>query len=279
MRVQAKLFLLIGAIAWVGAAVPGGAQEPARPGCAHCRPERPEIAELVKRAERLHAQFKPREAARELRKVLEAEPDHFEALTMLARAHIDIGDMVLESEPGWQAKRLEEYRIAERLARKAVAVDPGSTWGHFYVAWSLGNIAMISPVGTQIDLAGEIRSAVERAIALDPGNGFAYHVYGVWHRKMAEIGRMSRLFANVVYGRSIPRGSLEQSVELLKKAIALNPGVIVSRLELAQSYIAAENWAQARALLRSIEPLPIRFSDDARHKQKAKRLLEEIRNQ
>ena len=69
---------------------------------------------------------------------------------------------------------------------------------------------------------------------------------------------------------------MEQSVEYLKKAITLNPTVIVSRLELARTYIAMEDWPAARSLLSSIRELPVQFSDDATHKQKAGELLEEI---
>jgi Tfp pilus assembly protein PilF len=108
--------------------------------------------------------------------------------------------------------------------------------------------------------------------------GRANHIYGLWHRKMAEIGGTSRAVASVLYGRSLPQGSLEKSIEFLKKAIALNPTVIVSRLELARSHVAREEWEPARAALRSIPELPIQFSDDAKHKQKAEQLLDEIKD-
>ena len=243
-----------------------------------CRQTGPDIKQLLKNADRLYAQFKAKEAAAELQKILQLDPQNFEALAKLSRAHIDIGDMVSQSAQDWQERKIKEYKTAEDYARKAVSVNPNSTWGHFYVAAALGNIAMLSPVGKQIDLAGEIRGAVEKAIALDPQNGFAYHVYGVWHRKMAEIGKTKRMFASLVYGRSVPAGTLEKSIEYLKKAVALNPTVIVSRLELGKSYLAAENWHLARNSLSSIRELPIQFSDDARHKQKAEELLEEIKD-
>ena len=236
-----------------------------------------DVNQLHKNAERLYARFKPQEAASELQKVLQIDGQNFEALAKLSRAHIDIGDNIPESSQGASEKKMKEYRLAEDYARKAIRVNPNSTWGHFYVAASLGSMAVLLPVGKQIDIAGEIRSAIEKAIALDPQNGFAYHVYGVWHRKMAEIGKASRLFASVIYGRSVPAGSLEKSVEYLKRAVALNPVVIVSRLELARSYVALENWASARNSLLSLRELPNQFSDDAKHKQKAEQLLEEIK--
>lgn len=236
-----------------------------------------DIGQLHKNAERLYARFKPQEAAGELQKVLQMDGQNFEALAKLSRAHIDIGDLIPESSQGASEKKMKEYRLAEEYARKAIRVNPNSTWGHFYVAASLGSMAVLLPVGKQIDIAGEIRGAIEKSIAQDPQNGFAYHVYGVWHRKMAEIGKASRVFASVIYGRSVPTGSLEKSIEYLKKAVAFNPAVIVSRLELARSYVALENWASARNSLLSLRELPNQFSDDTKHKQKAEQLLGEIK--
>ena len=272
------LFLAVFLLAQANVLSPSGsasAEENRKP-C--CKSEPADTAQLHKNAERLYSQFKPKEAVGELLKILQIDPRDFEAMTKLSRAYLDIGDMIPESSPDWQEKRLKEYRKAEEYARQAIALDPSSTWGHFYVAASLGDIALVSPTSTQIDLAAEIRSSLEKAIALDSKNGFAYHVYGIWHRKMAEIGKTSRLVASVLYGRSLPSGNLEKSIEYLRKAVALNPDVIVSRLELAKSYIAAENWPMARSSLIPIRQLPIQFSDDAKHKQHAEQILEEIKD-
>ena len=242
-----------------------------------CWQDGADIALMLKNADQLYSQFRPADAAAELVKVLQLDPRSFEAHVKLSRAHIDIGDMIPESAQNWQERRMKEYRVAENYAREAIKIDPNSTWGYFYVAASLGNLAMLSPVAKQIEMAQDIRLSVERSIALDPQNGFAYHVYGVWHRKMAEIGKMSRVLASVFYGQSLPHGTIAKSIEYLKKSVDLNPTVIVSRLELARSYVAAQNWQSARNFLRSIRDLPIQFSDDAKHKQKAQQLLEEIK--
>jgi tetratricopeptide (TPR) repeat protein len=248
-----------------------------RVGCPHCINDSSPVSRSLQKADELHAEFKPKEALAELLKVLDRDPQNSEALSKISRVYIDFGDMIPEGAPNWEAQRLKQYQIAERYARRAVKADPNEAWGYFYVAASLGSIAAVSPVATQIDLAGEIRAAVEKALALDPQNGFACHLYGVWHRKMAEIGKMKRVFASVIFGRSPPQGSLEKSIEYLKRAVSLNPTVIVSRLELARSYIAVENWSLARGSLNAVRELPVQFSDDPNHKQKAEQLLEEIK--
>lgn len=248
--------------------------EEGRPAC--CRGDALEVQRLHQTVDRLYSQFKAREAAGELEKILQLDPNNFEAHVKLARVHIDIGDTVPESGSDWQQKRIGAYRIAEDHARKAIKLNPASTWGHFWTAVSVGNIAVQSPVAKQVELASEIKSFIEKAISLDPQNGFAYHAYGVWHRKMAEIGKMSRMFASVLYGRALPNGSLDKSIDYLKKALHINPNIIASRLELARSYAAVENFGQARTLLASIRELPVQFSDDPKHKKHAEQMLAEI---
>src|SRR4029079_1349609 len=186
-----------------------------------CQRETPQIARWQQNADRLYARFKAREAAGELHKVLEIDGDNFPALIKLARAHVDIGDHIVENGSDSKERKMKEYVKAEDYARRAVQVDPSSTWGHFWVAAALGNIAMVSPVEKQLDLAGEIRDAVEESIARDPQNGLAYHIYGVWHRKLAELGQGKRILAGVFYGRSPPTGSMPKSIADLNKTRAL----------------------------------------------------------
>lgn len=253
-------------------------QESGRVGCPRCQNDGSEISLMLERADDLYASLKTDEALRELFKVLKRDPKHSEALSKIARAYIDLGDRIVESESDWQEKRLKQYALAEEYARKAVQADPNLTWGHFYVAASLGKIAMLSSISKQVDLAREIRTEAEKAIATDPRNGFAYHLYGVWHRKMAAISHMKRVLANMILWRSVPNGNLEKSVEYLNKAISLNPKVIAHYLELGRTYVAMGQWQLARRALKAAEELPVEFSDDPLNKKEAQTLLREISN-
>lgn len=253
-------------------------QESGRVGCPQCRNDGSEISQMLQRADELYASLKTNEALRELFRVLTRHPQNSEALSKIARAYIDLGDRVTEFESDWQEKKLKQYTLAEEYARKAVQSDPNLTWGHFYVAASLGKIAMLSSISKQVDLAREIRTEAEKAIATDPRNGFAYHLYGVWHRKMAEISHMKRALANMILWRSVPNGNLEKSVEYLNKAISLNPKIIVHYLELGRTYVAMGQWQLARWALKTAEELPMEFSDDPLNKKDAQTLLREISN-
>lgn len=249
-----------------------------RIGCPQCKNDGSEISQLLQKADALYAAFQQKEALTELFKVLQLDSQNHEALSKISRVYIDFGDLIPESGTDWQEKKLKHYSMAEDYARKAVKADANGTWGHFYVAAALGKITVLSSVPKQIDLAREIQTEVEKAIALDPQNGYAYHVYGVWHRKMAEVGRMSRILSFTVLWRSVPKGSLDKSVEYLKKAIAFNPMVISHHLELAKSYAAMSKWQFARSSLKTVQELPAQFSDDPINKREAQQILQEIKD-
>jgi FimV-like protein len=256
----------------------GSQPDGGRVGCPHCKNDGSEISQLLQKADALYAGFKQKEALNELLKVLQLDPQNHEALSKASRVYIDFGDMIPESGQDWQERKLKQYSIAENYARKAVKADANVTWGHFYIAASLGKIAAQSSIPKQIDLAKEIRTEVERAITLDPENGYAYHVYGVWHRKMAEIGKMSRVVASVFLWRSVPKGSMEKAVEYLNKAIYFNPTIISHHLELARTYVAMGKYQLARTSLKSVQELPIQFSDDPQNKREAQQLAQEIKD-
>ena len=261
----------------VGPGASSRAAQWGRIGCPHCQNDGSEMSQLLQKADAFYLAFKPDETQKELLKALRLDPRNHEVLSKLARVHIDFGDRIPEAGPGWQEKRMRQYSIAEDYARRAIEADAESTWGYFYVAFSLGKIAVLSPIPKQIELSREIQGAVEKAIALDPENGYAYHLYGVWHRRMAEIGQMKRALASVLLWRPLPSGSMEKSVEYLKKAIALDPGVISHHLELAKTYVAMNHWHLARSSLKPALELPVQFSDDRGNRREAQQLLQEIR--
>lgn len=235
-----------------------------------------EVGEAIARAAVLYRQFKSREALAELNMALALAPKDPEVLIWIARTSIDVGDLIPETAPDWEKNRIERYRAAERHARAAAEIQPGSTWPHFFLAVALAKLAEFSGIKEQIAMAKEIRTEVDKAIAFDPDNGFAYHVLGVWHRRLAEINKAKRLLAQLFLLKSVPAGRLKDSVRYLAKAIEYNPGIITHHLELAKTYQALGKTELARKHLTTVDKLPARFSDDGIHKRNAKKLLQDI---
>jgi tetratricopeptide (TPR) repeat protein len=163
----------------------GADGEGGKPGC--CRAESAKISQLHKNVDRLYGQFKAKEAVAELQKILQLDPDNFEAHIKLARAHIDIGDMVPESTPDWQERRIKEYRAAEELARKAIklnAIRPGAISDGCGCRQHRGCTRRWRRRSNW-----QTRFAILSKRFPDPQNGFAYHAYGVWHVRWPKSAR------------------------------------------------------------------------------------------
>lgn len=87
-------------------------------------------------------------------------------------------------------------------------------------------------------LISPIKKEMSTVLALDPENDIARHILAVLYRKVP--GWMG--------------GSIEQSIDLLKEAIKINPNRTMHHLELAQSYLKHKQHQEAiEALKRMFE--------------------------
>ena len=64
----------------------------------------------------------------------------------------------------------------------------------------------------------------------------------------------------------------------LQKVLQIDSENFAALIKLARSYIAVQDFPDARAMLKSIPALPIQFSDDAKHKEESAQLLQEIKD-
>src|SRR5262249_43845413 len=188
--------------------------------------DRPELG----RGDELYAHAQLQEARQAYQAALAAAPNGLHALWPLARG---------ESELGEEAKGEGQRQLiasAVEHARAAAKVAPESAQGHVWLAVALGRQALKEGPKTRLALSREIKSEVDRAIALDPGIGRAYHVRALWNRKLASLNFFERGVAKAVLG-GVPKGaSMDNAVRDLKKAIELEPNYVNHHLELGRTY-------------------------------------------
>jgi tetratricopeptide (TPR) repeat protein len=231
-------------------------------------------AEHLRMGDEFYARFDDVRALENYRLALEVDPDNYEALWKAARASIDIADVLdpkAKDTPGMQTKHFTE---AEAFARKAVKVNPDDTWGHFYLSSAMGKRVLLLGRKEQINASREIKDIVDKALELDPENDLAWHALGRWHRRMAEIGGAKRALGSILYG-SIPRGSMEESEQYMKKAVELNPELPIHHLELGRTYAALGKYALAAGSFQQALDLPkITSKDDMVKKEAAAELAD-----
>jgi tetratricopeptide (TPR) repeat protein len=224
--------------------------------------------ELLKQGDELYALGDDAGALQAYLAAVKAEPGRYEALWKASRSLVDSGDLIDTSIAGWEERQKTLYQDAAESARKAIAANPGDTWGYHHLAAALGKYGLTQGKREQVNMAKEVRSLIDKAVELDGTNDLAYHALGRWHRKMAEIGGAARLLGGLLFG-GIPKGSFEESEAALKKAVELNPGYINHRLELGRTYLALEKFQEAAEELQKCLDLPAATTKDPGYQKEA----------
>lgn len=159
---------------------------------------------------------------------------------------IHFGDVAGEEQKKAYYQRAIEYADA------AVKADQKCASAHAAVAASAGAMGLFAGGEEKVKIAHLVRDELERALALDPDCYLAHTVYGTYHREVADLSWVERQLAKVLFG-GVPEGSYEKSVDHLKKAIALEPGILRNYYELGRTYDAMdEEAAAARAFKRAL---------------------------
>ncbi len=222
------------------------------------------------------ARFDDQAALDQYQAALTLEPSNYEALWKASRALIYIADVITAPDKEAKERRISLYAEAAGLGRRAVAADAGGTWGHFLIAAAEGKRVLELGVKEQVEASREIKAEIDKALAIDPSNHLAWDALGVWHRRIAEIGRTKRLLGDIFLG-TIPKGSLVESEKALRRAIALDPTFVNHYLELGRSLADEKDYAGAAASFEKAIALPKTSSEDDILKSQAREELDRIK--
>jgi tetratricopeptide (TPR) repeat protein len=195
------------------------------------------------------------------------------ALCRLVRAQSEMA----EDSSGESRQRLLSSAVAH--ARDAVALAPDSALGHVWLAAALGRQALHEGPKSRLAMAREVKSEVDRAIAIDPNVGRAYHIRGLWNRNIASLNFFERSGA-AMFGGVPPGASMDNAVADLERAVALEPDYVNHRLELGRTYHMLHRDADARRELEKCVALaPTSSARDARYQDDARQLLSHLPKQ
>ncbi len=202
---------------------------------------------------------------------LAGAPADFGALHRLSR----VESMLSERASGEEGRTLVAAAIEH--AREAVKLAPDSAAGHLELAVALGRQALKEGPKTQLSLAREIKSEVDRALAIDSGLGRAWHVLALWNRRLASLNLVERAVARTILG-GVPKGaSMENAVADLRRAVELEPGYVNHRLELGRTYLQLKRRDEAIRELERAVNLPPGTPLDPGYQSEARELLARTR--
>jgi tetratricopeptide (TPR) repeat protein len=178
-----------------------------------------------------------------------------EAQWKIARAYVCYGDNATASE------KEANFRNAVIAAKKCIALEETNGNGHTWLAAALGNTAMYEGSKTKVRLCNQIKSELNRAIALNPKDDIAYSILGSFYREIGHISWIEKQLALTFIGR-IPDGTYEDSEKAFAKATALSPNIMRHWYELGLLYKYWGKKPQAITALTKAKTCPALVSSD-----------------
>jgi tetratricopeptide (TPR) repeat protein len=230
-----------------------------------------QAGEFIAAGDRYYAAARLEDAVHAYTEAVQAAPAEANALCRLARAESELG----ETQKGDEQRRTWANAVVH--ARDAVRAEPDSALPHVRLAVALGRQALREGPRTKLALSKEIKSEVDRALALDPAQGLAWHVLAVWNVKVTSLNSFERMAANVVLG-GVPKGaSYDNAEQAFQKAVTLDPDYVNHHVEYGRLLKDLHKNEDARRELEKALALPATSSAlDARYQSEARALLEKL---
>ena len=201
-----------------------------------------------------------------------SSPDSAQYLWRLARLHVCMGDIAPREG------KEEEYRTASAYAGRCIRADSTIGPGHTWKAAALGNIAMFEGSKGKVRLCNEIRTELDRAIALDSLDDVAWSIRGSFYRALGKVSWIERQLAAVFLG-SLPGGGFPEAEAALHRAIAIAPGVIRHWYELGMVYRDEGKKAEAIEAFGEAARLPPLIGSDDRVKSWARDWIANLKDE
>ena len=117
---------------------------------------------------------------------------------------------------------------AQGYANQAIKLNPNNANAYFELSRADGRLAQFSGILQSLGLAGDIKTALDKAIALDPKMDEAYVALGLWNAELIAKGFIATRATGADRDQVVPN---------FEKAIALNPTLIAHRIEYANSLL------------------------------------------
>jgi tetratricopeptide (TPR) repeat protein len=126
---------------------------------------------LIAKGDAAYKKFDNKAALQFYKTSLGTDPKNYEAAWKLARAYVDVGEKLSDKK-----ERRSHYEKGYEYAKKAVVINPNGAKGHLFLSIAIGRIALDAGAKERVKLSKEVKSEVDKALAIDPQDDAAWHV-------------------------------------------------------------------------------------------------------
>jgi len=223
--------------------------------------------ELLKQGDAHDQMFQAAEALQFYLPAEKMEPDNVSLLLRIARQYRHLMQDATKLD-----EKLRLGGIAKQYAGRAVTLAPNESEAYLSVAISHAKMVGFLGKAERLEASRQIKTAVDKAIDLDPSKDLAWYIQGCWYQRLAEIGPVQRKLAAIFY-TSLPAATYEDAVKSLQRAIELNPDRLIHYIELGRTYAQMGRNEDAQRLIKKGLAMPNVDKDDPDTKQRGRETL------
>lgn len=205
-----------------------------------------------------------------LQQAEQLEPDNFEVVWRLARAHFDFSD---NSED--ETVISDNFYKGLDYAKKALELDDSRAESHKWYGILIGKVGELEGTKQKILNSYEVKDHTLKAIELDPEDDGNFHVMGRWHYTLSDLSWFERKIAGLIYATP-PEASFEEAAEYFKKAIALEPTDIRNHLWLGNTYVVLDKNELAKQEYNAALAITAENDSDRKLQKEAQELLSNL---
>ncbi len=225
--------------------------------------------QLVLQADKYEAALNEMAAFETFKQVIKVNPRHHYALWKASELCSRIGNRQTTTKT-----KQQYFGWGKSYAEAAIKAAPTSADGYYVMAVAMGRMALSGSGKEKINAVKEIKSNAEKAVALNPKHGRAWHVIGKWHYEVSDLNMFEKAGVKLMYG-GLPPASIKQAIQAYEKAKLYEPNFALNFLELAKAYKRDGQKQKGVALLKVLPTLPGKTADDTRIKTEGADLLKD----
>lgn len=204
------------------------------------------------------------------KEVLKLDENSESALWNIAIIYAQKGNRDEDEES--QKEMLEK---AMSYADKALKHHEESGFAHYAKAVVLARKTDILDTGDTIEASHEIKKYIERATEKIPDFAPVWHLFGVWHSDVANVSSAESTAAGL-FSEGLPDADNDKAEEYIKKALDMDPDVILFNIDMARHYLEIDEPEKAKEYFQKVVDLEPKMKDDTRYQKEAKKKLSNL---
>lgn len=229
--------------------------------------------DYLKQGDQFYSEFNNHSALENYLVAYKLSPDSYEVLFRLARTYNDLGEEFYEYRKSDSSEVMIKYALM--YSGMLVKNFPDSSASYAFLAMSYGNQALFEGGKEKIKLAHKIEDNAKKSLQMNPHQYLSYIILGIYYRQIADLNWFERMFANTFFG-NVPEGTFEESLDMLNKALKVEPNTIIASFQLSLTYKAMGDNEKETDLLKKLLTYQQKNFRDLFAIKKAKKRLKEL---